>query len=348
MEWWVIGVQQAEVLRVLDLLGARDIAHWIGGGWGIDALAAQQTREHDDLDLALDQDRLDDVVAMLRADGYLPETDRLPVRLQLCKQGVGAVDLHPLELDVAGNGRQAGRGGTHFGYPAVDLGIGWLAGRAVPTISARLQREFHQGYELHDKDTHDLAVLDRVDGRLRSGFVVEIPAADPVVHEHRLLMDRGAQLGVPAHVTVLFPFAPPALIGAADVQRAADVCRSHEPFEVTFGGTDWFEQAVLWAAPVDPGPFRALTAAFAAAFPAYPPYGGEFDDVVPHLTIADRAPQELMLAAERAVQQLLPVRQQVTRVSLFVGSDEDESWVRLQQFPLGSGSAASLHTGQSD
>lgn len=333
----MIRVQQAEVLRVLDLLGARDIAHWIGGGWGIDALSGRQTREHDDLDLALDHNRLDDAVAILRADGYLPETDWLPVRLKLCKKDVGAVDLHPLDLDVAGNGRQAGPGGTHFGYPAVDLGIGWLAGHPVPTISARLQREFHQGYELHDKDTHDLEVLDRVDARLRSGFVVEIPAADPVVHEHRLLMDRGAQLGVPAHVTVLFPFAPPALIGAAEVQRATDVCRNLEPFEVTFGGTDWFEQAVLWAAPTDPGPFSALTAAFAAAFPDYPPYGGEFDDVVPHLTIADRAPLELTRTAERTVQQRLPIHQRVTAVSLFVGSDEDGSWVRVQHFPLGAG-----------
>lgn len=54
--------------------------------------------------------------------------------------------------------------------------------------------------------------------------------------------------------------APPALIGAADVERAPDVCRHHEPFDVTFDGTDWFEQDVLWAAPADPVPLRALTA----------------------------------------------------------------------------------------
>ncbi|MGI8418313.1 MAG: nucleotidyltransferase domain-containing protein [Nakamurella sp.] len=333
-------MQQPEVLRVLDLLRTNAIAHWIGGGWGVDALSGRQTRVHDDLDLAVDQERLDDTVVMLRADGYLPETDWLPVRLQLHKHGVGGVDLHPLELDAGGSGRQAGPDGTHFDYPAADLGIGWLDGRTVPSISARLQREFHHGYELRDKDTHDLGILDLADARSRSGFVVEIPAADPVVHEHRLLLDRGAQLGVPAHVTILFPFAPPAAIDAADLQLAADVCRNHDPFDVSFTGTDWFEQAVLWAAPADPDPFKALAAAFASAFPAYPAYGGAFD-VVPHLTIADRAPLEVMLATERAVQRGLPIHQRVTAVSLFAGSDEDGSWVSLQRFPL---SAASLDT----
>lgn len=330
-------MQQAEVLRVVELLRDNDIAHWIGGGWGIDALAGQQTREHDDLDLALDQDRLDDAVAMLRADGYLPETDGLPVRLQLHKPRVGAVDLHPLDLDADGNGRQAGPVGTHFDYPVADLSIGWLDGHLVPSISARLQREFHQGYERRDKDVHDLWILDVVEARLRSGFVAEIPAADPVVHEHRLLLDRGAQLGVPAHVTVLFPFAPPSLIGAADVQRAAELCRNHEPFDVTFDHTDWFDQQVLWAAPANPAPFRALTAAFAAAFPAYPPYGGAFDGAIPHLTIADRAPLEVMLGVEQAVRQRLPIQHRVTQVSLFAGSDEDGSWMRLQRFPLANG-----------
>lgn len=328
-------MEQIEVLRVLDLLDAHGIPHWIEGGWGIDALAGRQTRDHDDLDVCLDETRLDDAVGLLAAAGYQPETDWLPVRLQLANPGFGAVDLHPLRLDAAGNGRQAGPDGTHFDYPGADLGIGWLDGRLVRTVSAPLQREFHAGYPLRDKDTHDLAVLDMVDARLESAFVVEIPVADPVVHSYRIRLDRGAALGVPAHLTVLFPFAPQQLIDATIVQRGADICRGLQPFDVTLSGTGWFDQDALWLAPDDLAPFQQLTCAFAAAFPSYPPYRGAFDGSVPHLTIGDRAPLDVLRDAEHAVRQHLPLRQPVKDVSLFAGSDELGSWLRLQRFPLG-------------
>jgi len=34
-----------------------------------------------------------------------------------------------------------------------------------------------------------------------------------------------------------------------------------------------------------------LTGMIAVAFPEWPPYGGEFDDVVPHLSIGERLPE---------------------------------------------------------
>jgi hypothetical protein len=45
-----------------------------------------------------------------------------------------------------------------------------------------------------------------------SAVLVPIPAAERVVSTHRSRLDGAAALGVPAHVTVLFPFVPPSAI----------------------------------------------------------------------------------------------------------------------------------------
>ena len=44
---------------------------------------------------------------------------------------------------------------------------------------------------------------------LRTGLIVEVPDAELVVAHWREQLDPHAMLGVPAHVTVLFPFAAP-------------------------------------------------------------------------------------------------------------------------------------------
>jgi hypothetical protein len=49
----------------------------------------------------------------------------------------------------------------------------------------------------------------------RSALIVEVPAAEPAVARHRERLDSSAPLGVPAHITVLYPFLPPGAIGPA-------------------------------------------------------------------------------------------------------------------------------------
>jgi lincosamide nucleotidyltransferase A/C/D/E len=45
-------VRAESVLEVLSALSACRV--WAAGGWGVDALVGHQTRDHRDLDLALD------------------------------------------------------------------------------------------------------------------------------------------------------------------------------------------------------------------------------------------------------------------------------------------------------
>jgi hypothetical protein len=107
-----------------------------------------------------------------------------------------------------------------------------------------------------------------------SAILVPVPEAEPVAGHLRARLDRPAGRGVPAHVTVLYPFVPQ--ITDAAVTQAAAAVASVAGFECRFAGIQWFGEDVLWLAPEPSAPFLALTAAVHAAFPHYPPFGGAF------------------------------------------------------------------------
>jgi 2'-5' RNA ligase len=118
-----------------------------------------------------------------------------------------------------------------------------------------------------------------------SAVIVACPEAEAVVGPHRERFDRSAADGVPAHVTVIYPFVPPSDVDAGVIEALAPAIAAVPRFEVRFETTGWFGTEVLWLDPRPDEPFRALTTAVFDAFPDYPPYGGVHDDVVPHLTV---------------------------------------------------------------
>ncbi|HEX9065918.1 MAG TPA: 2'-5' RNA ligase family protein [Streptosporangiaceae bacterium] len=168
-----------------------------------------------------------------------------------------------------------------------------------------------------------------------SAVVVRIPEAEQAVGTLRARLDSAAALGVPAHVTVLAPFVPPAALDPAVLTALATAVGSVAAFRATFERVAWFGDRVVWLAPEPAARFVALTKAVWAAFPGCPPYGGAFDDVVPHLTIGDGQPAGVLAEAERAVLPVLPVIASVRAVTLMQGSREPGSWQVLAEFPLG-------------
>lgn len=154
-----------DVLAVLDTLGQADV--WIGGGWGIDALVGEQTREHRDLDLAHRREQEPAVVAALADAGFTETFDGRPVRFVVTDAAGREIDLHPLVFGPDGSARQASPDSAHpFVYPAACFVTGTILGRVVPCFSANQQVYFHQGYEPADRDRHDMA-------RLREKFGID-------------------------------------------------------------------------------------------------------------------------------------------------------------------------------
>jgi 2'-5' RNA ligase len=173
---------------------------------------------------------------------------------------------------------------------------------------------------------------------MESSILVPVPEAELAVGHLRRQLDRSALQGVPAHVTVLFPFVPPDAITGTVIEMAAAAVASVSAFDCEFACTCWFGEDVVWLAPEPAAPFRALTSAVHAAFPQFPPFGGRYADVVPHLTIGDRpdgGPAALR-AAETEVRPALPVRTYVGCAWLMTGTQAPGSWHTIADLPLGT------------
>ena len=112
--------------------------------------------------------------------------------------------------------------------------------------------------------------------------------------------------GVPPHVTLLIP-AP------SDVDAATAALEPFAPFEVTFSRFGRFPDT-LWLAPEPSEPFVSMTQALLRAFPEHTPYEGLFDEITPHLTVAQGAALD---AAEESIRPRLPRRALATSVVLF-------------------------------
>jgi 2'-5' RNA ligase len=180
-------------------------------------------------------------------------------------------------------------------------------------------------------------------GHWQSALLVAVPEAEPAVGEHRARLDSSARDGVDAHLTVLYPFLPPASINGAVLAALRRLFAGFAPFDITLDRVSWFGEEVVWLAPRDDRPFRALICATRAAFPGCPPYGNQYADVIPHLTIGDRDDPGALRAAAEAVRGHLPVAAMATEVTLMAGPAPGNpdippgQWRTLTVFPLGAG-----------
>jgi 2'-5' RNA ligase len=149
--------------------------------------------------------------------------------------------------------------------------------------------------------------VENEDRHTGTALLIEVRAAELIVGDHRARLDSNAALGVPAHITVLAPFMPAAILDDSTVARLASLCAAVEAFDFELDHTGWFGTTVLWLGPRDPLPFRRLTELVYLAFPEFPPFEGQFDDVIPHLTVGHDGPVDEMRAAELLVAPSLPV-----------------------------------------
>ena len=172
----------------------------------------------------------------------------------------------------------------------------------------------------------------------QTAVIAAVPVADSLVGRHRQHLDAGATWGVPAHITVLYPFVEPARVNDELVATLATAARCVASFECRFERTRWFGEDVLWLDPNPAEPFRRLTEAVGAAFPECPPYGGAFDEVVPHLTVAERRFADLatLKGVERDVLAGLPLVAPIERFLLIAGTQAPNSWTILSELRLGT------------
>lgn len=166
-------------------------------------------------------------------------------------------------------------------------------------------------------------------------LIVPVPEAEDTVGPFRMSLDRSASWGVPAHVTVLYPFLPPDRVSDDVLAAIAEIVQAVPRFDLTLAHIDWFADTAVWLAPEPALPFRTLTASVCRQFPDTPPYGGAHTDVVPHLTIGHDVPRHELRRAATEVAKSLPIHANIDVVRLISGSPEPHSWHTRFEFPLG-------------
>jgi len=164
-----------------------------------------------------------------------------------------------------------------------------------------------------------------------SAVVVRV-SLPPALVRLRARWDWAASVGVPPHVTIVFPFLAPDRLTADVRHRLAALAATQRPFDVRFARVERFP-TVVYLAPEPSAPFTRLTEAVVDLFPDFPPHGGAFEEVIPHLTIteAGEAPFEEIAAQAEAT---LPFSRPVTRLEVLAEGGEGR-WHGRWRIPLG-------------
>lgn len=151
------------------------------------------------------------------------------------------------------------------------------------------------------------------------GLTILVPEAEAFVRSFRAQYDSLDAIKIPAHITVNQPFCPAAETESRLEEILVDLFSSIAAFKFTLAEVRRFPGA-LYLAPEPEERFRALIAAVTACFPESLPYEGQFEDVIPHLTVAyleDAQEIDAMSAALSAASaEVLPITGKVTSVLL--------------------------------
>jgi len=172
--------------------------------------------------------------------------------------------------------------------------------------------------------------------QIESALVVLVPEAEPLVKPFRDRYDPSAAAGVPAHITLLYPFKHSDEVGKTVLDELGELFHRFAPFRFQLEPIRRFPDAVLYLAPQPDEQFRQLTLAIWDRYPELPPYGGKWPDLVPHLSVAWAKDQHLLdcIADDfaHASQGRLPIQAIATEVALM--ERRSDHWLFRANFGL--------------
>ncbi len=361
--------EESELLRVLAALSVEGLPHWVAGGWGLDILAGAQTRRHGDLDLLIDRFDavLPDVARVLEGIGYRRLSDlggiawfpRAAVFEDEAHHHIEVVGVDRAVLDAGRRLFGPPEEGTPPGddlaeVPAALVTKATYRSIHVPCLSVAAQRFFHTGYRRRPQDLHATTVLEMIERRERvpepsAPFVRPGPEA-PADAKSLLLMPifdfppalwrlcrlyRNDLNLVPPHVTVAFPFLPLGEVTGEVVARLRSYFASVPAFDYDLSTLRWFGDEVCYLHPTQAERFRDLTLALQRDYPHFLPYDGQFEEVVPHVTLsAHGTPGERHVVA-RYAPDFLPLKASARYAWLMTNARGQDRWEVAEIFELG-------------
>lgn len=146
----------SDVVELLDFLEQNGLEVHVDGGWAVDALLGKQTRDHDDLDVAIPHAQVPLLRRLMASRGFheRPRADSWECNFVLADAGDRRLDVHSYTLDAAG------KNVSGVPYAAEHLtGTGVIAGRPLRCIDPAWLVKFHTGYEVDERDHRDVRLL---------------------------------------------------------------------------------------------------------------------------------------------------------------------------------------------
>jgi 2'-5' RNA ligase len=169
---------------------------------------------------------------------------------------------------------------------------------------------------------------------LHGAIIVPVPEAEGLVGAWRDQYDPSASRGVPAHVTLLFPFLTADQVGPDGLAFLHDLFATTPPIRARLVEVRSFPQGVLYLAPEPVDWFVSLTQALSARFGLLP-YGGVHESVTPHLTIVQAGKPAIMAEIAAHVAPRLPIELAVREAWLMEQRDRGY-WRRAATFAVGT------------
>jgi hypothetical protein len=178
-------------------------------------------------------------------------------------------------------------------------------------------------------------VADRASGESAESAIVVRVGLPAALERLRRRCVADATRGMPAHVTLSYPFIPPVELTREHRSVIAEIGRAHDAFDYRLRGPARWPDTVY--ASVDPvEPFLAIHRRLAAAFPDYPIYGRPAGFIlVPHVTIAEGPFVDDPSVEADAAWTSLPVRRTAKALEVITSNDRVR-WRLVWRVPFGA------------
>lgn len=150
-------VSKKDAIEIIKYAKENGINIWLDGGWGVDALLEKETREHNDIDLFVEEKNSIKFIEILKEKGFneIAETYTTTFHTVWKDNEDRIIDLHVFEFDEQENILFDGQT-----YPSeVFNGFGKIGDEIVKCINAENQVIFHLGYEHDENDVMDVKLL---------------------------------------------------------------------------------------------------------------------------------------------------------------------------------------------
>lgn len=144
------------VLEIVQLFNNNEIEVIIDGGWAVDALLGEQTRPHEDLDIAVFHKDVPLIRSLLEDRGFteIPRNDSWECNFVYGNDRGHQVDIHSCTFDE----NHKNIFGVDYKWESLQ-GTGKINNIEIRCIPPEWLVDFHTGYKLDQNDFHDIKLL---------------------------------------------------------------------------------------------------------------------------------------------------------------------------------------------